>query len=68
MAGVTIFHRPCSYCLWTDTFAPPHLCWVQGEKRYPADDGWRVWQDNDEVALRRRVKEALERGEITNTR
>lgn len=69
MAGLTIFHEPGSYCLKTNTFSPPHQCWVQRvERTYPIDDGWRIWQDNDEAALRRRVQQALERGEITNTR
>lgn len=68
MAGLTIFHSPGSYSLKTDSFAPPHFCWVQASKRFPADNGWRIWQDNHEAELRRRVQEAIERGEITQTR
>lgn len=68
MDGLTFFHRQGSYSLQSDTFMPPHLCWVRLSERLPADDGWRIWQDNDEAELRRRVQEALERGEITQTR
>lgn len=69
MDGLTIFHNPGSYSLRTGSFAAPHLCWVRLALRsYPIDDGWRIWQDGDESELKRRVKEAAERGEITDTK
>ncbi len=69
MDGLTIFHEPGNYRLASDDFLPPHCCWVREAKpRYPCDDGWHVWKDDDKNNLFRRVAEALANGVIEETR
>jgi hypothetical protein len=41
---------------------------VKRSPRYPSDDGWHVWKDDDKNNLLRRVAEALANGVIEETR